>query len=76
MVLMTAEQYGDDLPLEKGYYIQVNIWSRVEYFALAAAVRAAMEAAGFRLRDERDGPYDLDTNYHNRVQRYFYLREE
>jgi hypothetical protein len=76
LALVTPELHGDDRPLERGYYIQANIWSSIEYFDLAVSVKAVMEAAGFLVRDERDGIYDSGTGYYNRIQRYFYLEEE
>ena len=73
MALVTVELYGDDVPLELGFYVQVSIWSRTEYFALAETVREAMLSAGFRIRDERDAEYDPETQYYGRIQRYFFL---
>ena len=73
MALITVELYGDDTPQELGFYVQVSIWSRTEYFHLAETVRSAMMTAGFRIRDERDAELDPETQYYGRVQRYFYL---
>ena len=73
MALIAVELYGDDLPLELGFYIQVSLWSKTEYFAVAETIRSSMQAAGFQIKDERDLEYDPETQYYGRNQRYFYL---
>jgi len=76
---ITFLEYTDQAELEAGdeevtteRLIQVNIWSKSNYFTLNKNVRTAMEQAGFSRTSGYDTPYTEGDIYFNKVIRFAY----
>lgn len=75
MMLIQPEMEADDKAVAMGSYVHLNIFSKLDFTSLAVATKQHMIEAGFYLDDERDGPFDHDKKYYNRVQRYVMIQE-
>lgn len=59
-----------DQEITSGRLIQLNVWSKTNYFQLVTLVRELLEENGFDRTAEYDSPYtDGDTHY-NKVLRF------
>lgn len=70
-----TEQYADDEEKVTGYYIQIDIWSKIDYINLVTKVHNRMKRAGFRKIQFFD-LYEKDVKIYHKVMRYFIEKEE
>ncbi|MDD4802297.1 MAG: hypothetical protein PHF24_05065 [Syntrophomonas sp.] len=68
----TGEEFAEDAEAFTGHYLQVDIWSKTDYTALAIEVKSLLIAAGFKRLDEAD-LYEPDTGLYHKGLRFFYL---
>ena len=69
-----GEAYDDDEESLTGRYVQVDIWSKIDYEVLVIQVKNQMKNAGFTRIDEAD-LYESDTRIYHKALRYYYLEE-
>lgn len=55
--------------------IQVNIWSKTDYYQLSEDVKNLLEEAGFDRTFEYDAPYSDGDSHFNKVLRFVYYDE-
>ena len=70
----TGEAYEDDKESLIGGYLQIDIWSKIDYEVLVIQVKLQMKNAGFTRIDEAD-LYEPDTGIYHKALRYYYLEE-
>ena len=63
------EQHADDEELITGYYVQVDIWSKGDYTALAQTVHQKMLSAGFVKKAYYD-LYEQDLKIYHKAMRF------
>jgi hypothetical protein len=66
------EQSADNAETQRSYLVQVTAWSRAGLASLPN-VDAAMLAAGFFKRDQRQVPQDRETGHYGLATDYVYL---
>ena len=64
-----------DSEVETYRLIQVNVWSRTNYFTLVEEVKRLMEQAGFERTLEYDAPYSDGDSHFNKVLRFVFFDE-
>lgn len=70
--LQSGEEFVEDMEAFTGHYIQVDVWSKVDYTALVGNVKTLLMPAGFKRLDEADF-YEADTGLYHKGLRFFYL---
>ncbi|GEM_PF-977444 len=68
----SPEQHADDAEQERGYLVQVSIYSRSGLAALPD-VDGVMTAAGFQIGSEHQLPKDQETGHFGLAKEYVYL---
>lgn len=64
------ELHSDDKELATGYYVQVDIWSKVDYTELSKEVHQSMLTAYFTKLNFYD-LYEEDLKVYHKVMRFF-----
>lgn len=72
--LNQGEEFSEDDEEITGHYIQINLFSKIDYTNLIKTIKTLMKKAGFKRLAEYD-LYDTETRYYNHVFRFFYLEE-
>ncbi len=72
LITGSPEQHADDAEVERGYRVQVTIWSRSGLASLPD-VDTAMIAAGFIKSAERQLPQDTETGHYGLAIDYSYM---
>lgn len=67
-----GETWAENVEIETGYYVQVDVWSKEDPITLADQVKAAMMATGFRRTTGQD-LYEDDTQTYHKAQRFVYV---
>lgn len=64
------EGWAEDAETERGYYVQVDVWSKANYMALVDSVIAAMRAADFGYTNGADlqESFGAETVYHKALR--------
>jgi hypothetical protein len=65
-----AELEAGDVEITTERLIQLNVWSKSNYYSMVENVRTTMEQAGFLRTDEYDAPYTDGDIYFNKVIRF------
>ena len=63
--------FAEGKELAADYYIQVDIFTKVDYTALEDAIKAKMESAGFARTSGAD-LYEADTLYYHKAMRFIF----
>ena len=72
--LETGEGYEDDEERSTAHYIQVDVWSKIDYTDLVKEVKNRLIAAGFKRLNEGD-LYEVDTKIYHKGLKFYYLEE-
>lgn len=64
------ELHSDDEELVTGHYIQIDVWSKIDYTDLVKEVHQSMLRANFRKLNFYD-LYEDDTKTYHKVMRFF-----
>lgn len=64
-----------DREITTNRHVQLNVWSRGNYFTLVESIKKAMEAGGFDRTYEADGPYTDGDSHFNKILRFEYTDE-
>lgn len=67
------ELEAGDKELETGRLIQVNVWSKTNYYNLVEGIRKTMESAGFERTFEHDVPKQEGDSHFNKVLRFVFF---
>ena len=73
--LQEGGEFDDDEETLTAHLIQVDIWSKADYAALASQVKYLMGLGGFKRITEED-LYEPDTKIYHKGIRFFYLQEK
>jgi hypothetical protein len=68
-----GEKFADDVEIETGFYIQVDIWSKGNIEQLKVNVIKLLKAAGFKRKTAQD-LYESDTQLYHKCIRFFYAQ--
>lgn len=68
-----GETWAENQEKATGYYVQVDLWSKVDYSTLAGQIQTATEEAGFKRSTAQDMPYEPDTALFHKAMRFSYL---
>ena len=74
MYLESGEGYEDDEETLTAHYIQVDVWSKVDYTDLVKEVKRFLINAGFTRLNEID-LYEEDTKIYHKGLKFFCLEE-
>lgn len=72
--LEQGESHSEDTEEITGHYIQINVFSKVDYTSLVADVKTRLISAGFKRQNEYE-MYENDTGFYNRILRFYYEEE-
>ncbi len=72
--LASSEEFEDDEEALTAHYVQIDLWSKVDYTELVELVRNALLAAGFKRLNEMD-LYEEDTKIYHKGMKFYYLEE-
>ena len=64
-----------DRELETERLIQVNVWSKENYYQLVEGIKVLMEAAGYERTFEYDAPKQEGDSHFNKVLRFVFFDE-
>lgn len=64
-----------DKEFETKRLIQVNVWSRTNYYNLVEGVKKTMESVGYERTYEYDVPYNDGDSHFNKVLRFVFFDE-
>lgn len=70
-----GEEYADDEEVATGYYIQLDIFSKVSYTNILKQVNALMKEAGFIRKSTGPELYEQDTKLYHKPLRFFFYVE-
>ncbi|MFR1708874.1 MAG: hypothetical protein ACLSV2_08235 [Clostridium sp.] len=70
----SGEEYEDDEEALTAHYIQVDVWSKVDYTDLVKSIKELMLKAGFKRLNEAD-LYEEDTKIYHKGLKFYYLGE-
>lgn len=73
--LQTAEEFEEDEEAFTAHYVQVDIWAKVDYAALAGNIKTLLIATGFKRLDEADF-YEPDTGLYHKGLKFYYLESK
>ena len=69
-----GEAFADNEEIVTGHYLQVDIWTKDSFTALAEQVKSLMKNAGFTRIYETE-LYEKDTSINHKVLRFSYYEE-
>ncbi|MGD9700676.1 hypothetical protein [Acinetobacter sp.] len=69
-----GEIFADDKEIETAYLLQVDIWSKDDYSAIAILVKTKLSELGFHRTAEYDD-YENNTKIYHKILRFSYLKE-
>jgi hypothetical protein len=69
-----GEVFADNEEIITGHYLQVDIWTKDSFTALAEQVKSLMKNAGFTRIYETE-LYEKDTSINHKVLRFSYYEE-
>src|SRR5690554_359156 len=64
---------ASDMEIETERLVQVNVWSKSNYFNLVEEVKRLMEQAGYERTLEYDAPYSDGDSHYNKVLRFVFF---
>lgn len=67
------ELEAGDIELETGRLIQINVWSKTNYYQLVEDVKLLMEQVGYERTFEYDAPYSEGDSHFNKVLRFVFF---
>ena len=73
--LQDGEEYEDDGEAFTGHYIQVDVWSKGDYTALADRIRVLLVTVDFTRLNEADF-YESDTGLYHKGMKFYYLESK
>lgn len=73
--LQTGEEFEEDAEAFTGHYVQVDIWSKADYTALAGNIKRLLIAVGFKRLNEADF-YEPDTGLYHKGLKFHYLESK
>lgn len=73
--LAAGEEYEDDIEVFTGHYIQVDIWSKIDYSDVVYKVKQLLLKSGFKRLNETD-LYEEDSKIYHKGLRFYYLEEK
>lgn len=73
--LQTGEEFEEDDEAFTGHYVQVDVWSKADYTALASSIKVLLKAACFKRLDEAD-LYEPDTGIYHKGIKFYYLESK
>lgn len=72
--LATGEEYEDDEESLTAHYIQVDVWSKIDYTNLVKEAKKLLINAGFKRLNEID-LYEEDTKIYHKGLKFYCLEE-
>lgn len=69
-----GEEYEDDEEALTAHYIQVDVWSKVDYTGIVKSIKELLLKAGFKRLNEVD-LYEEDTKIYHKGLKFYYLEE-
>jgi hypothetical protein len=72
--LATGETYEDDEETLTAHYIQIDLWSKVDYTNLVKEIKRLLINTGFKRLNEID-LYEEDTKIYHKGLKFYYLEE-
>lgn len=70
-----SQMDADDRERIHGHFVQVDIWSRMDYGELLSKVKRAMAAAGFSSKGDGPDMYEEETGLYHKPLRFFGYEE-
>lgn len=67
-----GEEFEEDEEAFIGHYVQVDIWSKIDYSNLVGNIKILLHTAGFKRLDESDF-YEPDTGLYHKGLKFYYL---
>lgn len=72
-----GEVFADDIELETGLYMQIDIWQKDDSEDLKENAIKLLKQAAFKKRTIHDAPYEPDTKTFHKVLRFvYYVKNE
>lgn len=71
--LQQGEEYSEDDEETTGHYIQLNVFSKSNYYNIVEQVKDLLGNVGFKRINEYD-LFESDTGYYNHIIRFFYAQ--
>lgn len=72
--LALGEEYEDDEESLTAYYVQVDVWSKVDYTDIVKNIKELLLKAGFKRLSEVD-LYEEDVKIYHKGLKLYYLEE-
>lgn len=69
-----GEEYEDDEESLTSHYIQIDVWSKIDYTNLVNKIKNLLNIAGFKRLNEID-LYEEDTKIYHKGLKFYYLEE-
>lgn len=70
----SGEEYEDDEEVLTAHYIQVDVWSKVDYSEIVKKTKELLLKAGLKRLNEID-LYEEDTKIYHKGLKFYYLEE-
>ncbi|MCT4543488.1 MAG: hypothetical protein N4A63_08100 [Vallitalea sp.] len=70
-----GDSFSEDIEEITGHYIQLNVFSKIDYSSLVEQVKELLGNVGFKRKNEFD-LFESDTGYFNHVIRFFYAENQ
>jgi len=68
-----GELFADDIEIQTGFNVQIDIWSKGNYMNIADQTRELLENVGFKRTSSID-LYEEDTGLYHKGIRFFYAQ--
>lgn len=72
--LATGEEYEDDEESLTAHYVQVDVWSKVDYTDVVKNIKELLLKTAFKRLNEID-LYEEDTKIYHKGLKFYYLQE-
>lgn len=72
--LASGENYEDDEETLTAHYVQVDVWSKVDYIDIVEKIKELLFKAEFKRLNEID-LYEEDTKIYHKGLKFYYLEE-
>ncbi|MEG1256411.1 hypothetical protein [Clostridium sp.] len=72
--LASGEEYEDDEEILTAHYIQIDVWSKIDYTEIVKKVKELLLKVGFKRLNEID-LYEEDTKIYHKGLKFYYLEE-
>ncbi|WP_341478348.1 hypothetical protein [Clostridium niameyense] len=70
-----GEEFADDVEVETGHYIQVDLWSKTSYHNIVKNIKEMLTKVGFIRKSETE-LYEKETKTFHKVIRFFYVENK